>query len=317
MPSAAPWVGISRDRAGLPSRLPLSQLDPPLPLAPGRLRSFPASPVLLLKASVSLENRSPLSQAKAQWVCQSKPEPARDLSPSPTSQQCSLLDPLYMMVLDPWAWPHPREAQFSATCCWETSLLHKRNWEGEDWNLSRVSALLSSVCWISRMESKQAATQGKLLDAWKTWKHQGGTWLKGKYPSILLCEDAEPPFLSCKRLEESSRFPDSTPRKAQGCSQELPGNLNQNLLCIHRLYHSFLHFQVRLPHSLINIVLNAVGCPQRACCFCCPFCSLIPNLLKETSASSSRAWQATWPSDHNCRDQSGYLKKNWHESWPT
>ena len=260
------------------------------PLGPWTAEVLPASPVLLQKASVSLGNRSPLSQAEAQLLCLSKPGPATDLSPSPTSQQCSLLDRLWWWSSDLWAWPHPREAQFSATCCWEISLLHQWNWEGEDWNLSRVLALLSSVCWVPRMEPKQPATQGKLSNAQKTWKHQGGTGLKGKHPSILLCEDTEPPFLSCKRLEESSHFPASPPRKAQGCSQELSGKLNQNLLCIHRLYHSFLHFQVRLPHSFINVVLNAVGCPRRACCFCCPFCSLIPNLLKEPSASSWWAW---------------------------
>ena len=219
-PSAAPWVGIGRDRAGLSSGLPLPQLDPPLPLAPGRLRSFPASPVLLQKASVSLGNRSPLSQAEAQWLCLSKPGPARDLTPSPTSQQCSLLDPLWWWSSDPWAWPHPREAQVSATCCWETSLLHLWNWEGEDWNLSRVLALLSSVCWVPCMEPKQPATQGKLSNAQKTWKHQGGTGLEVKYLSILLCEDTEPPFLCCKRLEESSRLPAFPPRKAH---KVLPG----------------------------------------------------------------------------------------------
>lgn len=70
------------------------------------------------------------------------------------------------------------------------------------------------------MEPKQPATQGKLSNAQKTWKHQGGTGLEVKYPSILLCEDTEPPFLCCKRLEESSRLPAFPPRKAH---RVLPG----------------------------------------------------------------------------------------------
>ena len=186
MPSAAPRVGIDRDGLGfhpgchchsliLPSPWPLDGWGPSSQsCTPPKGLSFP------------WQQESFIS-GRSQWLCPSKPGPARDLSPSPTSQQCSLLDPLWWWSSDLWAWPHPREVQFSATCRWETSLLHQWHWEGENWNLSRVLALLSSVCWVPRMEPKQPATQGTPSNAQKTWKHQGGGEQDLRENTLVFC----------------------------------------------------------------------------------------------------------------------------------